>query len=534
MAPADAYDDLIHRSKRLGLLNSCAAVLGWDQQTYMPPHGAHLRGEQMALLASLAHRKITDPKLGELLAEVEASDIMTVPDLPEAANVRELRRAHDRARKVPQSLVEELARVTTAAQQAWQAARAANEFATFRPWLSRVIELKREEAQAVQRGARNAERGTEEPNQPDDSSAPRSALRTPHLYDALIEEYEPGTTVAELKTLFEGLTKELVPLIHAVRDSVKRPDRSILHHEYPTDRQRVFAEAAAAAFGFDFAAGRLDTTAHPFCSGFGPGDCRITTRYNPRFFSEAFFGVLHETGHALYEQNLPAEHFGTPLGSACSFGIHESQSRLWENQVGRGRPFWEHFFPRLRQTFPTALAGVTPEAFYFAVNDVKPSLIRVEADEATYNLHIALRFELELGLLTGDVPVADLPGVWNERFKALLGLAVPDDAHGCLQDIHWSFGGVGYFPTYTLGNLYAAQLMAAARRDLGGPEAVAADFRRGEFGRLKGWLTEKVHRHGQRYRAGELCRLATGEPLGPRPFLDYLHDKYAPLYGLGH
>jgi carboxypeptidase Taq len=381
MAPADAYDDLIHRSKRLGLLNSCAAVLGWDQQTYMPPHGAHLRGEQMALLASLAHRKITDPKLGELLAEVEASDIMTVPDLPEAANVRELRRAHDRAVKVPPALVEELARVTTAAQQAWQAARAANEFATFKPWLEKVVALKRQEADAV--GFKD------------------------HPYNALIEEYEPGTTVAELKTLFAGLTKELVPLIEAIRDAARRPDRSILHHEYPTDRQKVFAEAAAAAFGFDFAAGRLDTTAHPFCSGVGPGDCRITTRYSPRFFSEAFFGVLHETGHALYEQNLPAEHFGTPLGSACSFGIHESQSRLWENQVGRGRPFWEHFFPRLRQTFPAALSRVTPEAFYFAVNDVKPSLIRVEADEATYNLHIALRFELELGLLTGELPVAE-------------------------------------------------------------------------------------------------------------------------------
>jgi carboxypeptidase Taq len=506
MAPADAYAELIQRSKQLGVLNSCAAALGWDQQTYMPMKGAHLRGEQMALLAALAHKKLTDPRIGELLATAEASDIMAVPDLPEAANVREIRRAYDRATKLPPELVEELARVTTQAQQAWQAAKAANEFTTFRPWLEQVVALKRQEAAAV---------GFQD-----------------HPYNALIEEYEPGTTAAELKTLFAGLTQELVPLIQKIADAPKRPDRSILHHEYPIDRQRVFAEAAAVAFGFDFAAGRLDTTAHPFCSGFGPGDCRITTRYNPRFFSEAFFGVLHETGHALYEQNLPAEHFGTPLGSACSFGIHESQSRLWENQVGRGRPFWEHFFPRLRQTFPAALAGVTLDAFYFAVNDVKRSLIRVEADEATYNLHIALRFELELALLSGDLAVADLPGAWNERFKALLGLDVPDDAHGCLQDIHWSFGGIGYFPTYTLGNLYAAQLMDAARKDLGGAEPVAADFRRGEFGRLKDWLTEHIHRHGQQYRAGELCRRATGSPLSPRPFMSHLNEKFGALYGV--
>jgi carboxypeptidase Taq len=505
MTAADAYAELVRRSKELGVLNSCAAVLGWDQQTYMPAKGAGLRGEQMAFLASLAHQKFTDPKVGELLAAVEGSDLVKEPDSDAAANVREIRRAYDRATKLPPDLVEELARVTTAAQQAWEQARKANDYPTFRPWLEKVVGLKRREADAV--GFKD------------------------HRYNALIEEYEPGTTVAELKELFAGLTKELVPLIRKIAESPKKPDRSLLEREYPADRQKVFAEAAAAAFGFDFAAGRLDTTAHPFCSGFGPGDCRITTRYNPRFFPEAFFGVLHETGHALYEQNLPAEHFGTPLGSACSFGIHESQSRLWENQVGRGRPFWDHFFPRLRQTFPAALAGVSPDAFFLAVNDVRPSLIRVEADEATYNLHIALRFELELALLSGDLTVADLPDTWNTRFAALFGLPVPDDARGCLQDIHWSFGGIGYFPTYTLGNLYAAQFMAAAKRDLGA-ESLAEDFRRGEFDRLKGWLVTNIHRHGQRYRAGELCRRATGSPLSPAPFLAYLNEKCALLSGV--
>ncbi len=504
MTAADAYTELVRRSKELGVINSCAGVLSWDHQTYMPPKGGALRGEQMAFLASLAHQKFTDPKVGELLAAVEASELVRDPEADAAANARELRRAFDRATKIPSSLVEELARVTTQAQQVWEQAKKKNDYASFQPILAQVVKLKRQEADAV---------GYKE-----------------HPYNALIEEYEPGTTVAELRTLFADLTAELSPLVKKIVASPKQPDKSVLEREFPIDRQKVFAEAAAVAIGFDFAAGRLDTTAHPFCAGFGPGDCRITTRYNPRFFNEAFFGVLHETGHAMYEQGLPAEHFGTPLGVACSFGIHESQSRLWENQVGRGRPFWDHFFPRLRQTFPTALADVSPDAFHFAINDVRPSLIRVEADEATYNLHIALRFELELALLSGDLTTADLPGAWNERFELLFGLKVPDDARGCLQDIHWSFGGIGYFPTYTLGNLYAAQLMDAVRRDLGA--SLDDDFRRGEFGRLKGWLGTHIHRHGQRFRAGELCRRATGAPLSPKPFLAYLREKFGALYGV--
>jgi len=505
MTAADAYAELIRRSKELGVLNSCAAVLSWDQHTCMPRNGAGLRGEQMAFLASLSHQKFTDPKINELLTAIEGSELVKEPEADATANVREIRRAYDRATKIPASLVDELARVTTAAQQAWEQAKKANHFATFRPHLERIVELKRQEADAV--GFKD------------------------HRYNALIEEYEPGTTVAELKELFAGLTKQLVPLIQKVAHSPKKPDRSILEREFPVERQKLFAESAAAAVGFNYAAGRLDTTAHPFCSGFGPGDCRITTRYNPRFFPEAFFGVMHETGHALYEQNLPAEHFGTPLGVACSFGIHESQSRLWENQVGRSRPFWDHFLPRLRQGFPTALADVSAEAFHFAINDIKPSFIRVEADEATYNLHIALRFELELALLSGDLAVVDLPDAWNSRFTALFGLTVPDDARGCLQDIHWSFGGLGYFPTYTLGNLYAAQFMVAAKHHMGA-ESLSEDLRRGEFGRLKDWLVKNIHQHGQRYRATELCRKATGSSLSPESFVHYLNEKCSEFHGV--
>jgi carboxypeptidase Taq len=469
----------------------------------MPRQGSPYRGEQMALLARLAHEMRTAAVLGDLLDEVEHSTLVRDPDSDAAANVREVRRSYDRAVKLPASLVEELARVTTRAQQVWRDARKANDFAAFRPYLDAILGLLRQKAQAI--GYRDSP------------------------YDALLDEFEPGATTAEVSKLFAALRAELVPLVQAIAASGRRPRKEILQREYPVDRQRLFAESASAAVGFDFDAGRLDESAHPFCSGFGPGDCRLTTRYNLRHFNEAFFGVLHETGHGLYEQNLPPAHHGTPVGTYCSLGIHESQSRLWENQVGRGRPFWEHFFPRARQAFPQALRDVSLDDWLFAVNDVQPSFIRVEADEATYNLHILLRFELEQALLRGDLQAADVPAAWNEKFKALFALTPPSDAQGCLQDIHWSFGGLGYFPTYTLGNLYAAQFMEQARKDL--PD-VEGDFRRGEFGRLKGWLGEKVHGAGMRWRATDLCRRVTGQPLSHRPLLAYLRGKYAPLYGL--
>ena len=494
-----AYADLIRRVKDYSLLSSCGAVLGWDERTYMPHEGSAHRAEQMALIARLTHEMATAPQIGELLAEVEGGPL----DEDAAANVREIRRAYDRAVKLPNELVEELARTTTRAQQVWQEARAANDFAAFRPWLEKIVALKRQEADAIGYAA--------------------------SPYDALLDEYEPGATAAEITQVFAALRDDLVPLVQAILASGKKAPHDILERDYPVETQRHFGEAAARAIGFDFAAGRLDVTTHPFCSGIGPGDCRITTRYNPRHFNEAFFGILHESGHGIYDQGLAPEHFGTPLGSACSLGIHESQSRLWENQVGRGRPFWEHFFPRAKGAFPAALRDVALDDWLFAINDVRPSFIRVEADEATYNMHIILRFELEQALIAGDLKPADAPGAWNEKFKQFFDLTPPTDAQGCLQDIHWSMGGLGYFPTYTLGNLYAAQLMEAARRD---PGDLDGDFRKGEFGRLKGWLNEKVHRPGQRWRAGELCRRVTGRPLSHKPLIAYLRGKYAPLYGI--
>jgi carboxypeptidase Taq len=497
------YRELCQRVREGRVLSSCADVLGWDERTYMPKQGSVHRAEQMALLARLGHEMLTAPQIGELLAQIEGSDLVRAPQGDVSANARDIRRNYDRAVKLPARLVEELARVTTQAQQIWVQARHDDNFADFLPWLKRIVALKREEAQAV--GYKDAP------------------------YDALLAEYEPGATTREVTELFAALRQELVPLVASIAASPRRPRRELLEREYPIDLQRIFGQSAAAAIGFDFGAGRLDVTTHPFCSGTGPGDCRITTRYNAHHFNESFFGILHEAGHGIYEQGLPREHFGLALGSYCSLGIHESQSRLWENQVGRSRPFWEHFFPRARQMFLDSLRDVLLDDLIFAINEVQPSFIRVEADEATYNMHIILRFELEQSLIAGTLDAADVPGVWNEQMAKLLGVTPPSNRLGCLQDIHWSGGGIGYFPTYTLGNLYAAQFMEQARKDLGDLDA---DFRRGEFGRLKGWLNEKIHQPGRRFRAGELCERVTGRALSHRPLVAYLRAKYQSLYCL--
>ena len=444
----------------------------------------------------------TSSAIGDLLSNVENSEIVADRDSIPAANVREIRRTYDRAVKLPKKLVEELARTTTQAQQVWDESRRADNFTIFQPWLEQIVHLKRQEAQAI--GYQGVP------------------------YDALLDEYEPGATTAEISRVFAELEAELVPLIASITESGKKPPTDILQRDYPVDRQVIFGQAAAAAIGFDFSGGRLDVTTHPFCSSPGPGDSRLTTRYNPHHFNEGFFGILHEAGHGIYEQGLAAEHFGTPCGSAASLGIHESQSRLWENQIGRGQLFWEHFFPRAQQIFLDALSDVAFDNFILAINDVRPSFIRIEADEATYNLHIILRFELEQALIGGDLAPADLPGAWNEKFSTLLGMTPPSDRFGCLQDIHWSFGGIGYFPTYTLGNLYAAQFMEQIRDDL---PSLDEGIRRGDFSEPKAWLNDRIHRHGQRWRAGDLCRRVTGRDLSPKPLMDYLRGKYSVLYG---
>lgn len=505
MSPRSAYEALVARSRERALLASCSALLGWDEQTYLPRGGASYRGDQMALLAGLHHERGTDPALGDLLDLVAGSDLVADPDSPEAANLRQWRRSFDRVRRMPRGLVEELARATTLAQGIWVEARQKSDFGAFRPALEAIVALKRQE------GACLADSGT-------------------IPYDALLDEYEPGTSVADLAPLFESLRAELVPLVAAIAGSA-RTAPATFPGEYPIASQRIFGETVAAAIGFDFERGRLDTTAHPFCSGIGPGDCRITTRFDPADFADGFFSILHEVGHGLYEQGVAAEaeHTGTPLGEAVSLGVHESQSRLWENAVGRSREFWAYWLPFARRIFREPLHAADLDRFHASVNRVEPSLIRVQADEATYNLHILIRFELEQALMTGDLAVGDLPSAWNEKYRAFLGVVPPDDARGCLQDIHWAAGLLGYFPTYTLGNLYAAQIRDRADADLGGLDSVIA---RGDFAPLLDWLRSRIHRHGQRYPAARLIEEATGTPLDHRPLIRSLRAKYAPVYGL--
>jgi carboxypeptidase Taq len=498
-----AYDELLRRSREQSVLASCSDLLGWDEQTYMPTGGAEHRGNQMALLAGLHHEQATHPRIGALLDAVEGSPLVADADSPAAANVREIRRDYNRLTRLPKDLVEEIARTTSNAQPVWVEARKSSDFGRFLPWLEKIVTLKVREADCVG--------------------------FTTVAYDALLDEYEPDARSGDLAVIFESLRRELVPLVGAIGEAARKSAPEVLHGTYPADRQRIFGEAVAAAVGFDFDRGRLDTTAHPFCSGIGPGDCRITTRFNERDFSDAFFGILHEVGHGLYDQGLDPEHYGTPMGSAVSLGVHESQSRLWENAVGRSRAFWRHFFPLAHQVFRGSLRAVSFEDFHRAINHVEPSLIRTEADEVTYNLHIIVRFEIEQALLSGDLKPADVPGAWNDKYHESLGVTPPNDAEGCLQDIHWSAGLFGYFPTYTLGNIFAAQLFARANEELGGLDEPMG---RGQFDGLLAWLREKIHRQGRRFPSARLIERATGTPPDARYLVQGLKAKFGALYGL--
>jgi carboxypeptidase Taq len=501
---SQTYESLITELREIALLGSVCSVLGWDEQTHMPAAGAGLRANQASLLARMVHERFTSPRIGDWLAEVGSSDLVRDPESDPAVNVRETRRSYDRARKLPPSLVEELTRTSVLAQQAWGEARKASDYPKFRPWLEKILELKRQEAECVG--------------------------YTSDPYDALLDQFEPGETAEGVRRTFEALRRPLVELIAKIVASPRKAPVEVLERNYPKAAQEALAREAAAAIGFDFSAGRLDVSLHPLCSGLGPGDTRMTTRYDERYFGDAFFGVLHETGHALYNQGLPPDHFGTPRGEDVSLGIHESQSRMWENLVGRSRSFWRYFLPKARAAFPETLAGVSDDDWYFAINDVRPSLIRTEADEATYNLHVLLRFEIERALLRKELSPADLPGAWNEKMRQYLGLTPPDDARGCLQDIHWSGGAVGYFPTYTLGNLYAAQFFEKAKEDLGGD--LDAQFARGDFAPLLGWLRKNIHSQGKRYTPPKLVQNVTGKPLSAEPLLRHLRRKAGELYGI--
>jgi carboxypeptidase Taq len=472
-----AYAELLRRVREETLLTTIEALLEWDEETYMPAGGVENRSEQLALVAGLLHERGTDPRFGELLSAIEGSDLLADPDASAAVNVRALRREYDRFIRIPRSLVEEVARTTALAQQAWATARAAGDFHRFRPYLERIVSLKRAEAECV---------GYEQ-----------------EPYDALLEDYEPGLRSAVVSRLFDALRPELVPLIARIGAARRQPDASVLRRHFPRDRQRQFGESVAAAIGFEFRRGRLDLAVHPSCSSIGPGDCRISTRFVDRDFAGGFFTILHEAGHGLYEQGLDPAHYGTPLGEAPSVGLDEAQARFWENRVGRDRRFWEHFYPKAREFFPESLGDVPPEEFHFAVNRVAPSLIRVRADEVSYNLHIMIRFNLERALIAGTLAVADLPDAWRSAYRQTLGVVPRGDAEGCLQDGHWADGLIGYFPTYTIGDVFAAQLYARAERELGD---LGTQFARGDFAPLVRWMGRPVYQQGGRYATPRLIQ----------------------------
>jgi len=489
-----AYRKLCQRARAIALLSSTAEALAWDQETYMPPKALGYRAEQMAFLSGEAHRRFTAKSVGALIAECEQHGF--APDSDEAANVREWRRHHDRATKIPARLIERLERVRTHAREAWRLARQESKFRRFKPHLDKILAITKQMADCW------------------------GYAESP--YDALVEGYETGVTAGQLRRLFAELRPAIVSVLGPATERSARVPKDFLHGDYPIAAQSAFNRKVAGAIGFDFEAGRIDTTTHPFCSTLGAGDCRLTTRYNERDFTQSLYGILHEAGHGLYEQGLGGERFGTPLGTAVSLGVHESQSRLWENHVGRCAAFWEHWHPVAAEHFPN-LKAFTAEQISGAVNRVSLSFIRVEADQVTYDLHILLRFEIELRLVDGGLSTADVPAFWNEEFEKLFGLKIARDADGCLQDIHWSIGSIGYFPTYTMGNLNAAQLMRRARDEIPTIEAALA---RGEYAPLLAWLREKVHRQGSRFSPQELMKSATGEPTQSRHHLEYLRKKF--------
>jgi carboxypeptidase Taq len=477
------------RLAELDDLGRVGGLLGWDQQTMMPAGGGPARGEAMATLERIAHERATDPALGELLEQVDGDDPL----------VRVARRDYDRARRVPTELAGAMALAAADAQPAWLEAREKDDFAIFAPFLERNVELRRRYAECFP--------------------------EADHPYDALLDRFEPDATVEEIRDVFGRLRAGLVPLIEEIAAAPAPPEPA---GPFDVAAQRELALELARAIGYADDAWRIDDAVHPFASSVARTDIRVTTRFDADSLT-GLFATMHEVGHGLYEHATDPALDRTTLGTGVSMGIHESQSRLWENCVGRSLVWWRHWYPRARELFPTALEAVSLEDFHRAINVVRPSLIRVEADEATYSLHVILRFDLEVALMEGTLAVADLPEAWNAKMKELLGVDVPDDRRGVLQDIHWAFGELGYFPTYSLGNIVAAQLWKAARAALGDlDDRLAA----GDCAPLRDWLGEHVHRHGRALMPAEIIERATGGPLDPQPFLDYLEAKYRPLYRL--
>lgn len=483
-------------------LMRAAAVLQWDLETYIPPGGVEARSDQLATLERLAHARFVSEEVGRLLEDLRPLLDQEDPDSDTACLLRVTQREYDKERKLPGELVAELARKTALAHSIWQNAREAKDFSIFQPILSELVDLTRRKAENLG--------------------------YTDHIYDPLLDAYEPQMKTAEVTAIFKILKEALVPLIQQISERWETVQSKVFQGHFDVQKQWNFSLEVLREIGYDFRCGRQDASAHPFTTSFSPEDVRITTRVAPEHFTAGLFGSIHEGGHALYEQGIPREFARTPLNNGASSAIHESQSRFWENVIGRSHAFWMHFLPRLQRFYPEQLANATVDQVYQAVNVVQPSFIRVEADEVTYNLHIFLRFELETDLLAGEIEVKDLPELWNQKMNIYLGITPPNDALGVLQDVHWSADLFGYFPTYALGNVLALQFEQRMRQDLPEWEKEVAQ---GKFAPILHWLREHIHIYGRKFTPQALVRRVTGDAINPQPYIAYLEAKYGELYG---
>ncbi len=482
-------------------LESAANLLEWDQETYMPSGAAQSRAHQISTLRQLAHELFTREEMGALLAEAKDTLNGADPLSDEASLIRVAGKDYDRATKLPGELVAAFARAVSLGKNAWKEARESDDFSKFAPHLQELVNLNIAKAEAY---------GFED-----------------HIYDAMLDQYEPGMKTREVEQVFADLRKDLVPIVQQIQDA-PQPEDPFLHIKYDHQKQWDFGLYVIRDFGYNFDRGRQDLSAHPFTTSFSITDVRLTTRVNEEFFPTALFGTLHEAGHGLYEQGVDLALDRTPLAEGTSLGMHESQSRLWENLVGRSKPFWQHYYPKLQATFPAQLGNISLDQFYPALNKVTPSLIRVEADEVTYNLHIMLRFEIETALVAGKVKVNELPALWRTKMQEYLGVVPENDADGVLQDIHWSLGVLGYFPTYALGNLMSTQLFDQAQQDL---TNLNEQIRNGEFADLLNWLKTNIHQYGRKLEAGQILQRVTGEKLNSQSWLAYVKEKYGEIYG---
>lgn len=495
---ADLYAAYKETTQKAADLNNASAVLGWDQEVYMPAKGFEVRGRQLATLASLAHEMLTSEAYGNQLQELAGRGDLADD---EKRNVELSLEDYNKNKKLSAAFVEAITQQTSASYNAWIQSRKENKFSIYAPELDKMIQLKKQQASMY---------GYES-----------------NPYDALLDEYEKGASVALLDRVFGDVKQQLPVLLDKIK-TAQQVDDSFFLRNYPKQAQWDFSMDVLRAMGYDFEAGRQDMSEHPFTTSFAPTDVRVTTRVDENNYSSLLWSSIHEGGHALYEQGLPIEQYGLPLGAAASLGIHESQSRLWENNVGRGKQFWHHFYPKLQQYFPQQLNDISVEAFYKGMNKVEPSLIRTEADEVTYHFHVMIRYEIEKGLMNGDLFTEDLPEAWNGLYNKYLGVSAQDDKTGVLQDVHWAHGSFGYFPTYSLGSFYAAQFYQQAVKEM---PTLTDDIANGRLLGLREWLRGKVHQYGRRYTSEELCKQITGTGLDFKVFMQYAHEKYAGIYG---